>query len=39
QQDAVPACERFFVCNRVCPKGVQPGIAIKKIRDNWLIEK
>lgn len=36
--DAVPACEKFFVCNRVCPKGVMPGTAIKDIRDNWLNE-
>ncbi|MHA1916555.1 MAG: succinate dehydrogenase/fumarate reductase iron-sulfur subunit [Promethearchaeota archaeon] len=35
QDDAVPACEKFFVCNRVCPKGVLPGTAIKDIRDNW----
>ena len=34
QDDAVPACEKFFVCNRVCPKGVMPGAAIKDIRDN-----
>jgi len=39
QDDAVPACEKFFVCNRVCPKGVLPGIAIKDIRDNWMSEK
>jgi succinate dehydrogenase / fumarate reductase iron-sulfur subunit len=39
QDDAVPACEKFFVCNRVCPKGVIPGTAIKDIRDNWLSEK
>jgi len=37
--DAVPACEKFFVCNRVCPKGVMPGTAIKDIRDNWMNEK
>lgn len=36
QNDAVPACEKFFVCNRVCPKGVMPGTAIKDIRDNWI---
>jgi succinate dehydrogenase / fumarate reductase iron-sulfur subunit len=34
--DGVPACEQFFVCNRVCPKGVLPGIAIKEIRDEYL---
>jgi succinate dehydrogenase/fumarate reductase-like Fe-S protein len=39
QDDAVPACEKFFVCNRVCPKGVMPGTAIKDIRDNWGSEK
>ena len=35
RNDGVPACEKFFVCNRVCPKGVMPGTAIKNIRDNW----
>ena len=39
QNDAVPACEKFFVCNRVCPKCVMPGTAIKDIRDNWITEK
>ncbi|MFX1490065.1 MAG: succinate dehydrogenase/fumarate reductase iron-sulfur subunit [Promethearchaeota archaeon] len=39
KDDAVPACEKFFVCNRVCPKGVMPGTAIKDIRDNWNIDK
>ena len=39
QNDAVPACEEFFVCNRVCPKSVMPGTAIKDIRDNWIAEK
>ncbi len=34
KDDAVPACEKFFICNRVCPKGVMPGTAIKDIRDN-----
>lgn len=33
--DGVPACEKFFVCSRVCPKGVMPGTAIKDIRDNF----
>ncbi|MHA1885235.1 MAG: hypothetical protein ACW96S_09310, partial [Promethearchaeota archaeon] len=37
KDDAVPACEKFFVCNRVCPKGVMPGTAIKDIRDEWLL--
>ncbi len=35
KEDGVPACEKYFVCNRVCPKGVLPGTAIKDIRDNW----
>ena len=39
QDDAVPACEKYFVCSRVCPKGVMPGTAIKDIRDNWVSEK
>lgn len=39
QDDAVPACEKYFVCNRVCPKGVMPGTAIKDIRDEWLNTK
>jgi succinate dehydrogenase / fumarate reductase iron-sulfur subunit len=39
KEDAVPACERFFVCNRVCPKGVMPGTAIKNIRDIWIEKK
>jgi succinate dehydrogenase / fumarate reductase iron-sulfur subunit len=39
RDDAVPACEKYFVCNRVCPKGVMPGTAIKDIRDNWISEK
>ena len=38
KNDAVPACEKFFVCNRVCPKGILPGTAIKDIRDNWISE-
>lgn len=36
KEDAVPACEKLFVCNRVCPKGVMPGTAIKDIRDKWM---
>jgi succinate dehydrogenase / fumarate reductase iron-sulfur subunit len=39
KDDAVPACEKLFVCNRICPKGVMPGTAIKDIRDNWISEK
>lgn len=38
RDDAVPACEKYFVCNKVCPKGVMPGTAIKDIRDNWIKE-
>ena len=38
KDDAVPACEKYFVCNRVCPKGVMPGTAIKNLRYEWLIE-
>lgn len=36
KKDAIPACEKYFVCNRVCPKGVMPGTAINDIRDEWL---
>ncbi|MHA2255770.1 MAG: hypothetical protein ACXAAM_06850 [Candidatus Heimdallarchaeaceae archaeon] len=36
KKDAVPACKQYFVCNRVCPKGVRPGTAIKQIRDKWM---
>jgi succinate dehydrogenase / fumarate reductase iron-sulfur subunit len=32
KENGVPACEKIFACNAVCPKGVQPGIAIDKIR-------
>ncbi|MFX1280490.1 MAG: succinate dehydrogenase/fumarate reductase iron-sulfur subunit [Promethearchaeota archaeon] len=39
EHDAVPACEKYFVCNRVCPKDVLPGIAIKDIRENWMSKK
>jgi len=39
EEDGIPACEQFFVCNRVCPKGVRPGTAIKQIRDKWLINE
>ena len=35
KEEGVPACDKYFVCNRVCPKGVRPGTAIKDIRDNW----
>jgi succinate dehydrogenase / fumarate reductase iron-sulfur subunit len=36
--DAAPACEKFFVCNRVCPKGVMPGTSIQEIKKTWLNE-
>jgi len=36
KDDAVPACEKYFVCNRVCPKQIMPGTAIKELRDNWI---
>jgi len=36
KDDAVPACQKYFICNRVCPKDVMPGTAIKDIRDNWI---
>lgn len=39
KDDAVPACEKFFVCNRICPKGVMPGTAIKDIRDKKFSER
>ncbi|MFX0085261.1 MAG: succinate dehydrogenase/fumarate reductase iron-sulfur subunit [Candidatus Hodarchaeota archaeon] len=37
-KNAVLACEKYYVCNRVCPKNVRPGTAIKEIRENWLLE-
>lgn len=39
KEDAVPACEKYFVCNRVCPKGVMPGTAIKNLRYEWMNKK
>ena len=36
KEDAVPACEKQFVCNIVCPKGILPGTAIKDFRDNFI---
>ena len=36
QDDSVPACERKFVCNIVCPRGVMPGTAINDIRKEFL---
>jgi succinate dehydrogenase / fumarate reductase iron-sulfur subunit len=38
KNDAVPACEKFFVCNRVCPKNVMPGTAIKDLREEWILK-
>ena len=35
KDDGVPSCDQYFVCNRVCPRGVRPGTAIKHIRDKW----
>jgi succinate dehydrogenase/fumarate reductase-like Fe-S protein len=35
-EDGVPSCDKHYVCNRVCPKGVKPGTAIKNIRENYL---
>ena len=37
-RNAVPACEKHYVCNRVCPKNVRPGTAIKEIREKWLTQ-
>ena len=34
-ENGVPACEKLFVCNRVCPKAVKPGTAINDIRQKW----
>jgi succinate dehydrogenase / fumarate reductase iron-sulfur subunit len=39
EPDGVPACEKFFVCNLVCPRGVMPGTAINDIRKNFIKEK
>ena len=36
KEDGVPACEKHYACNRVCPKGVKPGTAIRNIRENYL---
>ncbi|MFW9995233.1 MAG: succinate dehydrogenase/fumarate reductase iron-sulfur subunit [Candidatus Odinarchaeota archaeon] len=33
KNDGVPACEKIYACNRVCPKGVKPGTAIKSLRE------
>ena len=34
--NGVPACEKYLVCNRVCPKNVQPGTSIREIRKGWM---
>ncbi len=34
KEDGVPACEKIYTCSRVCPKGVRPGTAIKKLRET-----
>ena len=39
KEDAVPACERVFACNQVCPQGVKPGTAINSIRTLLNKEK
>ena len=36
EPDAVPACEKYYMCNRVCPKNVKPGTAIKDTREQYL---
>jgi succinate dehydrogenase/fumarate reductase iron-sulfur protein len=35
KNDGIPACEKFFICNTVCPKNVMPGSAINDIRMNF----
>jgi succinate dehydrogenase / fumarate reductase iron-sulfur subunit len=36
KEDGVPACERYFICNQVCPKNVMPGTAInQELRKDW----
>jgi succinate dehydrogenase / fumarate reductase iron-sulfur subunit len=39
KDDGIPACEKYFVCNRVCPRGVMPGTAIHDIRNNFIEKK
>jgi succinate dehydrogenase / fumarate reductase iron-sulfur subunit len=36
KDNAVSACEKHYVCNQVCPKGVKPGTAIKNLREQHL---
>jgi len=36
-KDGVPACEKYYICNHVCPKGVRPGTAIKDIREQFIV--
>lgn len=33
QENGIKACERIFACNRVCPKNVKPGTAIKSLKE------
>ncbi len=33
EKDGVPACQKLYVCNKVCPKGVMPGTAIRYLRE------
>jgi succinate dehydrogenase / fumarate reductase iron-sulfur subunit len=36
KEDGVPSCERYFICNQVCPKNVMPGTAInQELRKDW----
>lgn len=39
KDDGIPACDKFFICNRVCPRGVMPGTAINDIRTNFNNKK
>ncbi len=34
-QDGVPSCEKYFICNQVCPKDVFPGTAIQELRRDF----
>lgn len=36
KENGIPACEKYFICNRICPKGVMPGTSIKNLRDRWI---
>jgi succinate dehydrogenase / fumarate reductase iron-sulfur subunit len=39
KSDGVPACEKYYICNQVCPKGVRPGTAIKNVREKYLSQE